>query len=197
MHNSGFCDGALVAITESDWDRFREALVQGGVANHRQAHFRRWVEKWLAIPSDQFGRSSAEEFAQALQREGTEDWQCRQAFQAVNLWQRVRSSPAPEQSASGTPDQPLNWPSILERMERNLRSKQYSPRSVKTYVEWARRLAAYCPAPPTDSVEASRAVQGFLDHLALVQNLSPASIALARNAVAWLVRKELGLEMTL
>lgn len=197
MHNSGFCDGALVAIIESDWDRFREALVQGGVANHRQAHFRRWVEKWLAIPSDQFGRSSAEEFAQALQREGTEDWQCRQAFQAVNLWQRVRSSPAPEQSASGTPDQPLTWPSILERMERNLRSKQYSPRSVKTYVEWARRLAAYCPAPPTDSVEASRAVQGFLDHLALVQNLSPASIALARNAVAWLVRKELGLEMTL
>lgn len=197
MHNSPFCDGTLVALTKSDWDRFNEALALGGIADHRRPHFRRWAERWLAIPTDQFGRSSAEEFAQALQREGTEDWQCRQAFQAVKLWQRLRSSPAADESATGTPDQPLTWPFILERMERNLRSRQYSPRSVKTYVEWIRRLSAHSPAPPRDSVEASRAVQGFLDHLALVQNLSPASIALARNAAAWLVRNELGMEMTL
>lgn len=127
---------------------------------------------------------------------GKEEWQCRQAFQAVKLWQSIQAPPAPE-STPGTPDAPATWPSILEQMHRNFRAKQYSPRTAKSYLEWARRLSVFCPALPTDSVEASRAVQGFLEHLALVRNLSPPSIAQARNAFAWLVRNELGFEMVL
>lgn len=172
-------------------------LVQRNVPDHRRPHFRRWVQKWLELSEDQFGKCCAEDFARAMEMEGKEEWQCRQAFQAVNLWQSVQAASAPPESALGTIDAPPAWPAIMEQMERNLRTKQYSPRSVKTYLEWIRRFSQHCPTPPTDSVEASRAVQGFLDHLALALNLSPASIALARNAAAWLVRKELGLEMTL
>lgn len=172
-------------------------LVQRNVPDHRRPHFRRWVQKWLELSEDQFGKSCAEDFARAMEMEGKDEWQCRQAFQAVKLWQSVQVASVPSESALGTIDAPPAWPTIMEQMERNLRTKQYSPRSVKTYLEWIRRFSQHCPTPPTDSVEASRAVQGFLDHLALTLNLSPASIALARNAAAWLVRKELGLEMTL
>ena len=197
MRNFPSCGGTLVAIAESDWERFADALVQRNVADHRRPHFRRWVQKWLELSDDQFGKSSAEDFARAMEKEGKEDWQCRQAFQAVNLWQSIQTPAASAESESAATDAPPAWPTIMEQMERNLRAKQYSPRSVKTYLEWIRRFSRHCPTPPTDSVEASRAVQGFLEYLALTLNLSPASIALARNAAAWLVRKELGLEMTL
>jgi len=197
MHNSSFCEGALVAGAESGWQKFGETLALQGIADYRRSFFRRWVEIWLALPVGRFGKSSAEDFARALELEGKEEWQCRQAFQAVKLWQSIQTPPQAPESDPETSDAPPTWAFILERMRRNFRAKQYSPRTEKSYTEWVRRFSVFCPTLPTDSVEASRAVQGFLEHLALVRNLSPSSIAQARNAFAWFVRKELGFEMVL
>jgi len=187
----------LVAFTEGDLSRFDEALERCGISGHRKPHFTRWLELWLAKCQTESRECEPEEFVRGLEREGKPDWQCRQAFQAIRLWQNLTASERNTQIEPPQRRATPNWPTIADRMERNLCSKQYSPRSVKSYMEWVRRLAMFERTPPTDSVTASRTVQAFLEHLALAKNLSPSSIAQARNALAWLVRKEMGFDLTL
>lgn len=176
------------------WTRFGLALEEARVPEHHQVHFRRWVQTWMdQSPTDREGLEVAA-FAKRLEAKGTPDWQCRQAFQALQLWLRVN----PPQEDEGSPSTPkAEWSDVLKRMEENLVSKRYSRRTVKTYLDWARRCAKGRETPPGDSREASGLVQGFLDHLALVENLAPATLDQCRNALAWLVRKELGFELEL
>jgi integron integrase len=82
-------------------------------------------------------------------------------------------------------------------MGSRLRTQRYSPRTIESYLDWGRRFADHVPEVPRDGVQASQAVQDFLRHLALARNLSPASIAQARNALAMLFTRILSMELVL
>lgn len=196
MRNSPIDGWPLVGPTSGMWVRFEVALDQAKIQAHHRPHFRRWVEEWLQSTTTSRAGLEAADFAKQLEVEGKPDWQCRQAFHAVRMWLSLEPPPndlpPPEAEV-----EPSGWHAVLRRMEDNLTAKRYSPRTVKVYLDWAKRLARDHENPPTDSKEASSLVQGFLEHLALVDNLSPASIDQARNALAWLVRKELGFELEL
>lgn len=90
-----------------------------------------------------------------------------------------------------------SWNDIFQKMERNLSTRKYSPRTIQAYLDWGRKFAFRHREIPKDGEEASNAVQGYLEYLALSRNLSRASIDQARNALAWLVKKEFGFEMVL
>jgi site-specific recombinase XerD len=190
--------GDLLVAGESDaWAEYARALDEARVPWNNKPYFRRWVEMWLLTsPTRRAGRE-AQDFARRLEEEGKPEWQCRQALQALTLWLRLHPS---EDQGTPQPDEtdaPLAWSAVFQRMEANLVAKRYSPRTVKTYLDWGRRLAQRHLSTPVDSAEASRMVQSYLDSLALADNLAPATISQARNAFAWLVRKELGFELTL
>lgn len=91
----------------------------------------------------------------------------------------------------------MDWPQVLTMFKERLIARNYSHRTIETYVDWARRLAASTPTVPRDSIQASVAVQIFLNSLALDRNLSLPSIQQARNALAWFVSKVLGFELVL
>jgi len=193
MHNFPIGDEVEVGR----WERFAEALGMAQVLPHQQPYFRRWVEVWLRTSPTCLAGREARDFAKSLELEGKPDWQCRQAFQALTLWLQLfplgnMKTPEPVETEA-----PPDWKAVFQRMEANLVAKRYSPRTVKTYLDWGRRLAQRHVSTPLDSAEASNMVQSYLDSLALVDNLAPATISQARNAFAWLVRKELGFEMTL
>lgn len=190
MHNFPIGDGVEVGR----WERFEEALGMAQVLPHQMPHFRRWVEVWLRTDATSRVGREAHDFAKSLELEGKPDWQCRQAFQALTLWLQLNP---PETVEAVEADAPPSWKAVFLRMEANLVAKRYSPRTVKTYLDWGRRLAQRHVSTPLDSAEASSMVQSYLDSLALVDNLAPATISQARNAIAWLVRKELGFELTL
>jgi len=78
-----------------------------------------------------------------------------------------------------------------------MRQQRYSERTSGTYREWARRLARRNPQVPRDGNEASEMVQAYLREMVLGRNLSHATVAQARNAFAWLVRKVLGFPLVL
>jgi len=191
---SPVADRAMVAVDALQMARFVDALSRRNVPVHQRPYYQVWVRRWSSASSRANHALSSEEFASILEREGKSDWQSHQACQAIGLWQELTVAgdlPKPVETRDA------GWNDILDGMRSHLMAKRYSPSSVKAYLEWSRRLAGFEPVPPTDSVKASRMVQDYLDHLVLVRKLSPASIAQARNALAWLVGKELGFRMVL
>jgi integron integrase len=90
-----------------------------------------------------------------------------------------------------------SWSDVLERMGERMQAQGYSPRTRASYLDWVRRLSLAFPDVPLDKEAASKQVQRFLHQMAVGKNLSPASLAQARNALAWLVRRELGLDLEL
>jgi len=190
MRNFPLCVGPLVACEDAVWVRYREAMASQGVPIHHRSYYEGWVRLWLdsglhVPPRD----DPAQIFSSFLESRGKPEWQCRQAFQAVKVWssiQALESSVAPQE-----------WGTVLAELEKRLANRHYSVNTIKTYVDWARRLSQRYPSVPTTGEQASCQVQEFLHGLVHELNLSPASLSLARNALAWLVRRVLGFELVL
>lgn len=197
---------------------FRRRLFRDGVAERLHIYYEKRLLQWLRSPLRPVpGLDPARGFAQQLAREGVPDWQCRQAYQAVRVWiglepraQVPTPAPAPEdpqepepmvptpEPVLDTPEiPPLDWAQVLENMDMRMRTQGYSPRTRESYLDWGRRLSQASPEVPRDTATASQQVQRFLRQMAIGRNLSQASLSQARNALAWLVRRELGLGLEL
>lgn len=189
MSNSPLCGGA--GDSAVNLARYREALVREGVPFRYHEYYERWVENWLssdlcAHPTEE----PAKVFASWLERQNFPDWQCRQAFQAVRIWASEMASPK-------NPISLRSWESVLDRFRQSLTEQQYSIRTIDSYLDWGRRFASRNGFVPTTGEEASKQAQEFLGSLVHDRNLAPASIALARNALAWLIKRVLILDLTL
>jgi site-specific recombinase XerD len=123
-----------------------------------------------------------------LEAEGREEWQCRQAFQAVKVLREMLAPP---------PVAARSWSEVLVEFEIRLRERHYSPRTVESYLDWGRRFVRHAGGGPGEAEEVSGQVQAFLRHLVHELNLAPASLSIARNALAWLVKRVLGQELVL
>lgn len=175
---------------------FEYTLLEARVPTHTWSYHKRWVQSWLEFQDENGNQTPIKEFIRNLGTRGLAPWQCQQAQRAVQLWeglviQSTSDAPPP------TKEETKTWKVVLRTMEENLRAKRYSPFTIRAYLDWAARLSKAHPHPPSSGEEASSMVQTFLDHLALAKNLAPASIAQARNAFAWLIRRELGLDLVL
>jgi len=164
-------------------------MAQASVPVHHRGYYLRWVERWqqsgiVGSPTIE----AAQAFSGHLEREGVPEWQCRQAFQAVRLWCSIQVV----STSSGK-----EWKDLLKEFELKLEAQHYSPRTVASYVDWARRLSECNPNVPATGEEASQQVQALLNSLVHERNLAPASLSLARNALAWLVKRVMGFELEL
>ena len=191
MQNSplgaGEADGAL----GQNLTRYREALIKHGVPDLHRGYYERWIRTWLAYDPITFpAENPAQAYSSLLEQMGVPEWQCRQAYQAVRIWSDMESL-ATDEPAIRT------WDEILEALRQRLSQQQYSPRTIDSYMDWCRRFANRNQPVPLDGDQASEQAQEFMRSLVHERNLSPASIALARNALAWLVKRVMGFELVL
>lgn len=190
MSNSPFDDGVLIALEDPAWERFRVEMARQGVPEKYRPYYQGWVQKWLnERPDPDPLRESGQVFSDGLARRGVPDWQCRQAFQAVSLWEKALVSEAPVVG--------MEWSEVLDELVERMRNQHYSERSVVSYSDWARRLSLVSPRVPQDSRESSSLVSGFLRSLVHERNVARATVAQARNALAWLVKRVLGFDLEL
>jgi len=195
MRNSPVCEADEPASSwlEEDWNRFRGRLVRDGVDPFVVPHYERWVRKWVYRSSpDSKHVDPARWFSGTLEREGFPEWQCRQAYQAVRIWRELT-----EPAEVAPPENIPSWDDVLRSMKSSLSEQHYSPRTVTTYLDWARKMSREFPEVPGSGDEASSMAQDFLRRLAVGQNLSPATISQARNALAWLVKRVLRMDLVL
>lgn len=197
MSNSPYCASADADVLHDEVSkRFQLILSEAGVPYPQWAHFKRWVARWLAeLDGQEPPRNAAKRFAEGLANADVPEWQCRQAMRAVECWLEAQDGILVGEAEAERPE--MSWGQILVELERKLRVQQYSARTIEVYMEWSRRLALYAPDVPQDGDEISAAVQGYLRKLALAHNLSYATVAQARNALAWMVRNIMGLPLVL
>lgn len=186
---------------ESTLQRFGEFLLKARLVKEKAApYYVRFVRQFLALPATRDPLADrVQQFCEALERGGAQDWQVRQADQAlriyfVNFLERTDWRATDTQSvidASGQVD-PL---SALESLRSRLRLRHYSYRTECSYVDWVRRLLAYAAEQQalTRPRITADAVRDFLTHLAVKRGVSASTQNQAMCAALFLCREVLGL----
>lgn len=183
---------------------FGEFLLKAQLARPAAApYFVRWVRRFLArSASDEPLTDQVRGFCEELERNGgTEDWQVRQADQALRIyfvnflkrtdWHRPPASTVVDEQGQTSPL------AAMAQLRLRIRTRHYSYRTECTYVDWVRRFLAYAAQQqgvPHPRVE-SAAVRDYLTHLAVHQRVSASTQNQAFCAILFLCREVLGVNV--
>jgi integron integrase len=168
-----------------------------------------WVRKFFEYRLKLPNMSWAEQvplFIQELNESGAyQDWQVRQADQAVRLYfsnflmsQSQSQSSLQGQDSSSTGG--LTQQAALKNFREGLRLRNYATRTEQTYIDWVRRYFSYCQTRSTalnkDGPCSPDLVRDYLAHLAVERNISASTQNLAFNSLLQFYRlvfnKDLG-----
>lgn len=84
--------------------------------------------------------------------------------------------------------------SLIERMRKVLRTAHYSYRTEQTYIDWARRFIRFHDLRHPREM-GKKEVERYLSHLAVDRNVAPATQNQALNAILFLYRRVLEVEL--
>jgi integron integrase len=187
---------------EVSLQEFGEFLLKRSLVNHKAAPYCvGWVRRFLTWPAtDEPLSDRVRHFCDDLERSGSQDWQIRQAENAlriyfVNFLDRQDWRQA-TRAASATQER-VDTFSSLALMRTRLRARHYSYRTEVTYVDWARRFLDHTAAQqsvPNPRVDTA-SVRDYLTHLAVRQRVSSSTQNQALCAVLFLCREVLGVDL--
>lgn len=188
---------------ETSLQQFAEFLLRARLARpHAAPYLVRWVRRFLARPATNLPLADqVQQFCDGLERDGhVEDWQVRQANQAlriyfVNFLKRSdwNTPPGTDGGRVQTISNPL---AVLELVRTRLRTRHYSYRTEQTYIDWVRRFFEYAAArqvPPRPDVQVDD-VRDFLTYLAVQRHVSASSQNQACSALLFMCRDVLHLD---
>lgn len=181
------------------------------VPERQRPYLVRWVRLFLQGPGGDKGLSPADQkklFQDALDKDRRlEDWQRRQAMQAVELyldqfvpWSRAKNRAEDRSEDPGRGDH-LKGLSLGEgpssatvrRVRELLRLRHYSYRTEQSYAHWVERYHAFCQSRGLHSGDAD-SVRSFLSYLAIGRNVASSTQNQAFNALLFYFREVLGKE---
>lgn len=188
---------------EAALQEFGEFVLRARLVKERAApHCVRWVRQFLERPAaDGPLADRVRLFCEELERGGREEWQVRQAEQALRVyfvnflkrtdWHRRPASTVLDEQG-GT--RPL---AALEQLRQRIRTRHYSLRTESSYADWVRRFFAYLAerqGVPHPQVGPD-GVRDFLAHLAVHRRVSASTQNQAFGAILFLCREVLGIEV--
>ena len=180
-------------------DAFEEWLRQHNLLpDSRIPYAIAWVERFLRLrtrlPRETW-RDSLEAFLTDLGEGRVEDWQLRQAAEAITLCFAQYREQVVTQLSPGEHGlvPPASKEDTLSHMQRILRLRHYSPRTEKTYLGWARRFLHHLESA---EVEASPdTVRAYLSHLATTRDVASSTQNQAFHALLFLCRNVLEIDL--
>jgi integron integrase len=162
---------------ETSLQQFGEFLLKARLVQEQAApHCVRWVRRFLTRPASNEPHAVRIYFVNFLRRT---DWRSQPAKIAVDEQQRT---------------EPL---AALEELRRRLRTRHYSHRTERSYIDWVRRFLAYLgerQGVPNPRVE-SDGMRDYLTHLAVRQRVSASTQNQAFCALLFLCREVLGIDV--
>jgi integron integrase len=188
---------------EASLQEFGEFLLGARLVKDRAAPYCvRWVRQFLARPASNGPLADQVRlFCEELERSGREEWQVRQAEQALRVyfvnflkrtaWHRRPASAALDEQGRASPLE------ALEQLRRRIRTRHYSHRTESSYADWVRRFLAYLAerqGVPHPRVGPD-GVRDFLAHLAVHRRVSASTQNQAFGAILFLCREVLGIEV--
>ncbi len=188
-----------------DFQAFLSQL--GTIPENKTKFYVHWVRKFLKFCNYQLENINIERVSLYLDTldadEKIADLQVKQAADAVTLYVEQylkkplpQTTPSTEKSGSNSVSQkgPLLWEQMLEEARNLIRLRHYSLSTEKTYLGWIARFKTYMQDPEIHLLEAND-VKKYLTHLALHDRVSASTQNQAFNALLFLYRHILHIEM--
>ena len=183
--------------TDSSWiTPYLKALETENIPEHRRRYYVRWVERFAQFLGQKSVhhayRRDADAFFAQVDHSRAELWHKKQARHAIKLllttvycklWDDAVSVADPDSNAPDT-----------DPLRIACRARGFSPRTEKAYVGWARRLEAFRRKMGKE-IPDTEAVRAFLEHLALVGQVSPSTQSQALNALVFWFKHGVGKEL--
>lgn len=169
------------------------------VDERRLSFYLSWVLRFLRCEFDHKRLSPHDlllSFSDQLARDDQlENWQRRQAMNAVELYLNVYLPTANGTPAVSTQDLPVsNCESALHQMKELLQLRHYSPRTQKTYTGWVDRYFRYA-AVQKQEWNAAETMRAYLSFLATHRNVAASTQNQAFNALLFLFRETLQVDL--
>lgn len=171
--------------------------VKGGATEKQIPYYERWVRMYLDWSERRWKEeSSCASFLLSLAG-AYEDWQVQQARHALRLHSYylavrggAKSSQAPPLRQLGT----INWNTVEQTVSQLMRLKHLSYRTEKTYLSWIMRFRSFVGAKECAAL-GENDLKSFLSYLAVEKRVSRATQRLAFNALLFLFRNILAVEI--
>jgi len=177
------------------------------IPENKKDFYIHWVRRFLKSCNYQLENINTERVSQYLDSlaadEKIADWQVKQAADAVILYveqylkkplQQITSSVKEPGSNSASQKGSFSWRHILEEAKNLIRLRHYSLSTEKTYLGWIARFKTYLRDREPYLLEAND-VKKYLTHLALHDRVSASTQNQAFNALLFLFRHILHVEM--
>lgn len=144
-----FYSGTAMREIEASLQPFGEFLLKARlVKEHAAPYCVRWVRRFLTRPAaDEPLADQVRRFCDDLERSGCQEWQVRQAEQALRIyfvhflhrtdWHRAPASAVVDERGHTNPL------AALDLLRQSLRTRHYSYRTECSYADWARRFFDY------------------------------------------------------
>ena len=188
-----------------DFQTFLSEL--GTIPENKTEFYIHWVRRFLNSCNYQLENINSDRVLQYLDSlaadEKTADWQVKQAADAVILYveqylkkplQQITSSAKELGSNSVSQRGSLSWGQVLQEAKNLIRLRHYSLSTEKTYLGWMTRFKTYVRDREPHLLEAND-VKKYLTHLALRGRVSASTQNQAFNALLFLCRHILHVEM--
>lgn len=187
---------------------FQQFLLAKSLASERHASFyARWASKFLAYSNNSDEpelEKRSENFLAHLQKsQNIADWQLDYAREALKLYiyhfgGNGLSKTAIDKSRSVKNCLP-DYPQIVRSLRSSIRIKHYAYKTERSYIGWVKRFYEYIAKVKKKDLQkeslASEDVRDFLSHLALKLKVSSSTQNQAFNALVFLFRNVLIIEL--
>jgi len=171
-------------------EQFKAYLTSSKLADERKAgYYLSWVARcynfYKKKPKDKITSEEVEYYLQSLSKD-REDWQIRQASEAIQLYLLYKER---KNTAHNRENMPISaqWKIIADAMQKVLRLMHRSYRTEQAYIGWLRQFYRFTKNRSPYSLE-SRDVKDFMTYLAVKQNVATATQNQAFNAILFLFR---------
>jgi hypothetical protein len=130
----------------------------------------------------------------AFLEKGYEPWKVKQARHALQLYSYYLQSCRMPAKKQPCPEGAEDWRAVEKIIVRLMRLQHYALRTEKSYLSWIHRFASYVGSKEPRSVTETD-LKSFLSHLAVERKVAAATQKLAFNALLFLFRNVLAVEI--
>ena len=177
-------------VIPASMEKFKSYLITSKLTDEKKAGFYlSWVTRFFEFcnknPEDSVAQEEIERFLKYLSG-NREDWQVKQASDAIQLYQYYKERKKTEKIKESL-ELNAQWKLIAESMHKILRLMHRSYRTEQAYIGWVRQFYRFMKGRSPYSLE-SRDVKDFMTHLAVEHNVAISTQNQAFNAILFLFR---------
>lgn len=186
---------------ETKKDDLRAFFQAQGMPKDRVKYYVKWLDRFWGFYNgglDEISDQDVKAFGDFLENSGCEEWQVKQAQEAVFLYvekflkKKIIFADTGGEESSGTAVK--TWVEAKDLFLTRMRLRHYAYNTEKSYREWIRRFLLHTKIKSPEAARPEH-VKRFLTHLAVDRKVTASTQNQAFNALLFLYREVLGQEL--